>query len=226
MPKLIPIPIGTKFNRLTLIKELPRRNERRMGLFLCECGKTTAGAIHDVRYGHKNSCGCYCARRTRETSTIHGETINRSKSAEYSAWCSMRDRCYRERNAEYHNYGGRGIRVCQRWLNSFSDFLEDVGRRPSPRHSIDRIDVNGDYEPSNVRWATDSQQVRNQRKQPRITINETTKLICEWSEISGISPKLISRRLKKNWPAEKAVFYPLIESKRNHRHQLTRGLNA
>ncbi len=217
MRERINIEVGQRFNRLIFLGDEPVKNKHRIGKFVCDCGKITITDVHSVRYGKTKSCGCYVIDKIREVSIIHGETINRSSSPEYSAWRSMRERCYNKNCVGYENYGGRGIKVCDRWLNSFVSFLEDVGRRPSNKHSIDRIEVNGNYEPSNVRWATPKTQRRNQRFDPRITINGVTKLICEWAEESSIPRSLISGRLKKDWDAEKAVFTPVDIKKRNHR---------
>ena len=101
-------------------------------------------------------------------------------SAEYNTWRSIKKRCYKLNNASYKDYGGRGITMCDRWFDSFENFFADIGPRPSPKHSIDRIDVNGNYEPSNCRWATVLQQVTNKRRKPNtgvtgIMLNEVSK---------------------------------------------------
>lgn len=90
-------------------------------------------------------------------------TLKQRHAAEYMAWCGARYRCTQEKGASWHNYGGRGIRMCERWMNSFENFLDDVGPKPTPRHSLDRINNDGNYEPGNVRWATRSEQALNTR---------------------------------------------------------------
>lgn len=218
MGKRINIEFGQKFGRLMFLKEETPKGSKgniRRGLFLCDCGKTTIVCIHDARCGHTSSCGCFHTERQRAAKS-HGETIGRNYSPEYRAWKAMKGRCYDKNNINYSNYGGRGIVVCEKWLNNFQAFLADVGRKPTPKHTIDRIDVNGNYEPSNVQWATKREQMRNTRNVHPVTINGSTRLICEWAEISGVPEESISSRLRKGWEPEKAVFYPV-----NKRNQLT-----
>lgn len=121
---------------------------------LCSCGKEVVVRGSSLRTGKTKSCGCQKGKPT------HGMT----GTSEYQAWVNMRSRCYDEKNTYYKDYGGRGIQVCPEWINSFSNFIAHVGLKPSPEYSLDRIDVNGDYSPGNVRWATGKQQVRNTRK--------------------------------------------------------------
>jgi hypothetical protein len=130
----------------------------------CKCGILTIVTGSLLVKGETTSCGC----RRLETSSIvgklsktHGET---GRTPEYVAWKSMKQRCYYTKNVSYGDYGGRGIRVCKRWLKSYENFLQDMGRKPSETYSIDRINNNGNYTPSNCRWATKSQQSSNQRK--------------------------------------------------------------
>lgn len=134
----------------------------------CNCGSLTVVASSDLRKGKTISCGCVRSARLAQQTT-HGEA-KRPRTPEYRAWCAMRTRCTNPRVRCWPNYGGRGIRVCGRW-QTFEHFLADllasIGRRPSRRHSIDRIDVNGHYAPGNIRWATAAQQNRNRRRQVR-----------------------------------------------------------
>ncbi len=121
----------------------------------------------------------------------------------------MVQRCHNPKNHAYSRYGGRGIEVCQRWRDSFVDFMADVGPRPSLAHEIDRIDNEKGYAPGNVRWATSKQQGRNRSTNHRITALGETLCIVEWSERTGLSKETIRQRLKRGWSPERAVTAPL-----------------
>lgn len=125
---------------------------------------------------------------------------------EYRTWVHMRDRCYRKTDKRYKNYGGRGISVCERWRTSFTAFYADMGKRPSSKHSIDRIDNNGDYDPGNCRWATNKQQADNRQNSLKYTHGGESHTIREWSYISGVDYNTLRQRLRRyNWPIEKAL---------------------
>jgi hypothetical protein len=133
-----------------------------------------------------------CGRKVQASKiTSHGK----SDSPEWRCWRSMRARCTDPKNQQFPNYGARGIKVCERWANSFENFLADMGERPSPKHSLDRFPNNdGDYEPGNCRWATQTEQIRNRRNTLHVTIGGITRTTGEWAEIAGISSRLIVGR--------------------------------
>ena len=131
----------------------------------CACGKEVIAQSYLLRSGTTSSCGCLRREVTAKKNYKHGHTTNGVFSTEYHSWNDMKTRCYNKHRHNYKYYGGRGIKVCKRWRDSFSDFLQDMGRKPSPKHSIDRINNDGNYEPGNCRWATHSQQMRNRRPQ-------------------------------------------------------------
>lgn len=133
------------------------------------------------------------AKAVRNPRQRHGDTTG-VWTKEYRAWAGMVTRCHNPNGTGYQRYGGRGVSVCDRWRNSYSDFLEDIGRAPSPAHSLDRIDNDGDYEPSNVRWATRKEQANNCSVNARIEINGETLTMAQWAERSGLPYSCIRSR--------------------------------
>lgn len=142
----------------------------------------------------------------REFSTLaRPETATR----EYRAWINMRSRCNNPNTPFFDRYGGRGIKVCPEWDKSYQAFLRDMGRRPSPRHSLDRIDVNGDYEPANCRWATTSEQCRNKTTNRAVEVGGFRMTLAEAAERSGRGYNTVLYRLKRGWSVEQALGLPL-----------------
>lgn len=164
-----PIQEGARFGRLGVLWESPNRAQRSRWYFCtCDCGALTEVMGKELRNGHTRSCGCLVrdinARLAAEKFTRHGHSPRGKRSPTYASWHAMINRCHTNpANRQWKNYGGRGISVCNRWRNSFADFLDDMGERPGGT-TLDRIDPDGNYEPSNCRWATPTEQARTTRK--------------------------------------------------------------
>lgn len=151
---------GQQFGKLTVIERDSSAYQGVATWFChCDCGGKLSVSGASLRKGNTKSCGCLSLEKTTKRFTKHGK----AKSPEHNAWRHMRSRCYNPNGRNYKNWGGRGITVCERWLESFENFYADMGDRPTPKHSLDRINVNGNYEPSNCRWATTKEQRINQR---------------------------------------------------------------
>lgn len=144
----------------------------------CQCGTERPVLLSNLKSRKSKSCGCYRSKRTAETKVRHGHARKGRTTPEFICWQAMIGRCTRPNHVSYRNYGGRGITVCERWL-TFEEFLSDMGYRPSSLHSLDRIDVDGDYEPANCRWATRKVQRANQRRRLRIDQFSEDELIAE-----------------------------------------------
>lgn len=165
---------GQRFGKLVVLSFAGISRTRSTWLCVCDCGRQKVISAGTLKRGNTRSCGCLRQYGGSESCIKHGHARRHGKgepagsgTVEYLTWRRMKRRCYNEREHNYRHYGGRGISVCDRWRNSFENFLADMGQRPSSRHSLDRIDVDGNYEPSNCRWATHLEQARNKRKRPR-----------------------------------------------------------
>jgi len=199
--------VGQRFGRLEVVEYLGSdRHHNTLWLCRCECGQEKRVHGPCLKSGNTISCGCVMREKVAKRSSTHGCARVGRLTPEFRTWVSMRFRC---RDTRHANYGGRGIRVCDRWDQSFEAFLQDMGPRPSDQHSLDRIDVNGDYEPHNCRWATVKQQLRNKRGNRLLTCRGETKTLAEWCEITGQKWHTITGRIMRGWGVEDAIFRPV-----------------
>jgi len=178
MPAAKPITPLMRFGRLTILREIePHRVRsgatRRRFECRCDCGTIKPIQLAALVNGLTVSCGCFAREKLGALRRSHGHTTGRGRTKVFQAWISMRGRCNNPNNKRYADYGGRGIRVCDQWNQSFEKFLADMGEPPSPRHSLDRYPNNdGNYEPGNCRWATTKEQLENKRK-PRRRVTQS-----------------------------------------------------
>jgi len=196
MTKMIQIDNGQRFGRYQVIERVQNIDSRPHFKCKCDCGNEKIVSGKYLRQGSSKSCGCYGAEQRKLASTKHGHSPRAKKSKEYQAWCNMKLRCYDVKNKQYADYGGRSISVCDRWLNSFENFLSDMGL--SNGLTIDRIDVNGNYEASNCKWSTQTEQARNKRNNHIVFINNIPMTLVEASEKIGIKYDALRQRVKRS----------------------------
>jgi len=193
-----------KFGRLTAIeRSATRRRHVSEWVCRCECGKTLNVSTDKLNSGNTKSCGCLQRDKARARLRTHGG----SNTPEYRIWRSMRERC---RLRPHPRYGGRGIDVCDRWFNSFADFIADMGTRPTPKHTLERINGEGHYEPSNCKWATWIEQNNNKTGIRKVTINGEADTIANWCRRLGINRDTVSNRIHNlGWSYEDALTNPV-----------------
>ena len=196
--------VGKRFGRLEVVDiAAPNKHGKRTWLCKCDCGNNSIQTTGDLNFGRVVSCGCLKKEKVSNLKRSHGNAPASGPTSEYNIWNHIISRCTKPSYASYKNYGARGIDVCERWLK-FENFLADMGKKPEGM-SIDRIDNNKGYSPENCRWATHTEQTRNQRSNFLITINGETKCLAEWCEISGVNYSAARGRIKRGMPPEIAV---------------------
>lgn len=202
MPKALCL-TGQRFGRLLVLERVPSGMRGVRWRCACDCGGQAIAMTSNLRRGNTTSCGC----RQREVTVTRCTTHGCRKTAEYSAWSHMLRRCADDRHDHWKYYGGRGIGVCERWLR-FQNFLADMGPKPSPLHSLDRIDGNSGYEPDNCRWATLKQQARNRRSNLILSCDGATATLADWADMVGVRSGTIRQRLKRSWSIHDALTIP------------------
>jgi hypothetical protein len=198
---------GYRYSFLTVIKIHKKEKYGVYWLCRCDCGQCKTILGQHLKSKKTQSCGCHRKKSASENNFIHGHSLTgKTQTKEYKSWLDMKARCANKKNRFYPNYGGRGIMVCDRWLNSFENFLSDMGKKPNESYTLDRMNNNGNYEPSNCRWATRKEQNRNTRSNKMLTKNGTTKSMAEWSEILGINYSTIRARKRRGFSDEQALI--------------------
>lgn len=199
--------VGEKFGRLTVVEFAGRKGSHTCSTWrcLCDCGKERIVRGDCLKGGVTKSCGCLARERSSariiKLATKHGK----SGTAEYLAWLNMVKRCGDRKTPYFKNYGGRGIAVCDDWKNSFETFLRDMGTRPSGKYSLDRIDNNGNYEPSNCRWSTKVEQQTNMRSNRVFSLNGETHHAAEWCRIFAMNDGTFSHLVTQAKNPEQAL---------------------
>lgn len=194
--------VGMKFNRLTVQYLKGKKHGRAYWICRCNCGGRIELPTHRIidKKNPTRSCGCFRKENTGNMFRTHGCTNDDT----YAIWCKIKERCLNKKSTFYLNYGGRSIKLCKRW-HSFENFKEDMGDRPYPTATIDRIDNNGNYEPLNCRWATMKQQANNKRNNVILEFNGISKNISQWAEYLGLKRGTLNSRIIRKWELRHAL---------------------
>lgn len=195
--------LGKRFEKLFVLAFDGKRGDSSYWKCVCDCGSMRVVRTTDLGSGRVRSCGCGKDKRPQR---------GRELDPEYMVWSNMRRRCGEPSNQDYRNYGGKGITVCERWAK-YENFIEDMGRRPTPDYSIDRIDGNGNYELSNCRWATATEQARNISTNVLIEHDGKRMCIAEWAEELGMNQHTLGARIRSGWSAKEAIETPVGEKR-------------
>lgn len=201
--------MGTRFGRLLVVEYIKgRRSKWRC---VCDCGRSSLTSSQALRSGYSKSCGCFKTEKHLVTVSTH----RMSRSITYTSWKAMKRRCYNPKEPSFGSYGGRGISVSEEWRNSFETFLSDIGERPSLNHSLERINVNGNYEAENCRWATRREQNLNMRSNVILELNGERKCLSEWAESLCIHPQTLRGRLERGW-CDEAILTTPVDARFRH----------
>lgn len=201
--------IGRKFGKLLVTANSEARTKAMKAMFdcICDCGNKKTVTGRNLISGASASCGCEVGKSAKQRFTTHGRTSHEM----FHRYRSMIDRCYNKNAAEYENYGGRGITVCQQWIDSIDSFIQDIGVPSSPTHSLDRKDNNAGYSPDNVRWATKKDQSINRRVTQMLSFNGVEMCAADWGRSLGMTKKAVLDRIRAGWPLELALTAPPVK---------------
>jgi|ERR1043165_8056913 hypothetical protein len=212
LPRSHAIKLGMKIRRWEVVSDLGTAppHYAREWLCRCECGTEKPVRQSALLNGDSSSCGCYGLEQRLKKTKTHGK----SSSVEYKTWQRIIQRCHNQKDKSYPRYGGRGIKVCDRWRESFKAFLSDMGLRPPDKPTIERIKNDQGYSPDNCKWASYAEQNRNHRRNHHITANGETLLLQDWAERLGVESRTILERIKRGWSEQDAVTVPAYLNKR------------
>jgi hypothetical protein len=200
---------GQRYSRLTVLREAQKPDTYQSAYVFwecrCDCGNVVVCSSGNLRSGNSKSCGCLKLEMHTARLTKHGG----SYTPEFAIWNGMHKRCYSPAEPSYVNYGARGITICDRWRESFANFLADMGPLPSEHHSIDRINNDGPYSPENCRWATRKEQNNNTRRNHFLDYNGQHLTIAQWADVTGLTVDAIGLRVARGWTVERTLTAPL-----------------
>ena len=194
-----------RYGRLVIESEALRNGEKRMFICRCDCAKVKITSLNNLQMGKVRSCGCLARERA---SIASRKLVDGRLSCDhplYWTWANIKGRTENPNNPSYNYYGGRGIKMCERWAESFADFVVDMGPKPDSRMTLERIDNDGDYDPLNCRWATIREQANNKRSNRMLTFRGETKNLTQWARATGISFGTLRYRIESGWPVEKTL---------------------
>lgn len=197
---------GKRFGSVTVTAYAGKSGRNSSWFYRCDCG--SEGQTKSTNLKRQKSCGCEHRSSLSDRQTSHGATRGKQVSPEFRSWESMIRRCCDPRVAHYPRYGGRGISVCEKWREGFANFYADMGRRPSPKHSLDRIDNDGNYEPGNCRWATWSEQRRNRPDCHWVDWDGEVITLQDACDRVGLIDVTVHGRLRRGWSLQRALSTP------------------
>lgn len=209
-PNRIEYRVGDQIGECFFIRDTKTVKKKRYALFRCKCGREFEQSVDVIRRSVTKSCGCRQSNSGEKNSRrSHGfSNKNSPYNDTYRTWAKIKERCYNKNCWGYQYYGAKGVKMCDRWLgeNGAKNFVQDMGVRPSGKHSIDRFpNKSGDYEPGNCRWATQTEQARNKDNNALVTFRGESLTCGEWSERTGIKWSTIWKRISEGWPVHFAL---------------------
>lgn len=199
--------VGQRYGKLTVESRHASVKGNIVWDCVCDCGQRTRVNSSNLRGGKTTSCGCVRRESAKQRQTRHGMY----GTPIYKVWVNMKGRCLNPKNAKYPQYGGRGIKICPEWTASFDAFYADMGDLPTAAHTIERRDVNGDYEPSNCIWATRQVQANNTRRNRYLTYEGRTQTMAAWAAERGIKPSTLRTRLTNGFSLARALGFKEVK---------------